>query len=151
MGISPDEIARELLDTVPIVMRAIRAEMRSQGSAELGVPQFRGLLFISRNPDSSLLAVADHLGLTSPTVSKMVDGLVASSLVRREPSPKDRRQVNLTLTDQGQAILEKARAGAQARLAEVVLRLTREEGETIFQAMKLLQPLFLPDFDPVKR
>ncbi len=83
MSASPDAIAREVLDIVPIVMRVIRTEMRNQGSAEMGMPQFRALLFISRNPGSSLLAVAHHLGLTSPTVSKMVDGLVLNSLVRR--------------------------------------------------------------------
>ena len=33
------------------------------------------------NPGSSLLALAHHLGLTSPTVSKMVDGLVLNNLV----------------------------------------------------------------------
>ena len=48
MSISPDTIAREILDVVPIVMRMIRAEMRSQRSADLAIPQFRALLFISR-------------------------------------------------------------------------------------------------------
>jgi MarR family transcriptional regulator for hemolysin len=150
MGISPEAIAREILDIVPTIMRMIRIEMRSQGSADLAIPQFRALLFISRNPGSSLLAVADHLGLTSPTVCKMVDGMVLNCLVRRESSPKDRRKVILTLTAPGQAILEKARNGTQARLAEVLSRLTPEEGETVLQAMQLLQPLFLPDSDHVK-
>jgi MarR family transcriptional regulator for hemolysin len=150
MGASPDTIAREILDIVPVVMRVIRTEMRSQRSADLAVPQFRALLFISRNPGSSLLAVAHHLGLTPPTVSKMVDGLVFNKLVSRESSHADRRKVNLTLTVQGQAILEKARDGAQVRLAKTLSRLNPEEGETVLQAMKLLQPLFLPGSDPVK-
>jgi DNA-binding MarR family transcriptional regulator len=143
MSTSPNTIAHEILDIVPIIMRVIRTEMRSQRSADLAIPQFRALLFISRNPGTSLLAVADHLGLTSPTVCRMVDGLVLKRLVRREPSPKDRRKVTLTLTARGQEILEKARNGTQARLAEVLSRLTPEEGETVFQAMKLLQPLFV--------
>jgi MarR family transcriptional regulator for hemolysin len=150
MGASSDAIAREILDIVPIIMRVIRAEMRSHRSADLAVPQFRALLFISRNPGSSLLAVAYHLGLTPPTVSKMVDGLVLNHLVSRESSRTDRRRVNLTLTAQGQAILEKARDGAQVRLAKTLSRLNPEEGETVLQAMKLLQPLFLPGSDPVK-
>ena len=150
MSTSPNTIAHEILDIVPIIMRVIRTEMRSQRSADLAVPQFRALLFISRNPGTSLLSVADHLGLTSPTVCRMVDGLVLSRLVRREPSPKDRRKVTLTLTDRGQEILEKAKNGTQARLAEVLSRLTPEEGETVFQAMKLLHSLFLPGADHVK-
>jgi DNA-binding MarR family transcriptional regulator len=150
MGASPDAIAREILDIVPVVMRVIRIEMRSHRSADLAVPQFRALLFISRNPGSSLLAVAHHLGLTPPTVSKMIDGLVLNHLVSRESSRTDRRMVNLTLTAQGQAILEKAGDGAQVRLAEILSRLNPQEGEIVFQAMQLLQPLFLPGSDPVK-
>jgi DNA-binding MarR family transcriptional regulator len=149
MGASSDAIAREILDTVPIVMRLIRTEMRSHHSADLAVPQFRALLFISRNPGSSLLAVAHHLGLTPPTVSKMVDGLVLNHLVGREPSRADRRKVNLTLTAQGYEILEKARDRAQFRLAEILSRLKPEEGETVLRAMQLLQPLFLPGSDHV--
>jgi len=150
MGVSSDAIAREILDIVPVVMRVIRTEMRSHRSADLAVPQFRALLFISRNPGSSLLALAHHLGLTPPTVSKMVDGLVLNELVSREASRADRRKVNLTLTAQGQAILEKARDGAQDRLAEILSRLNPDEGEIVLQAMQLLQPLFLPGSDPAK-
>ena len=150
MSTFPNTIAPDILDIVPIVMRVIRIEMRNQRSADLAIPQFRALLFISRNPGTSLLSVADHLGLTSPTVCRMVDGLVLKRLVRREPSSKDRRKVTLTLTSRGQEILEKARNGTQARLAKVLSRLTPEEGKIVFQAMKLLQPLFLPDASHVE-
>ena len=149
MSTSTDTIAREILDTVPSVMRMIRTEMRSQRSPDLAVHQFRTLLFISRNPGSSLQSVAHHLGLTPPTVSKMVDGLVVNRLIRREPSPKDRRKITLTLTSRGQEILEEAHNRTQARLAEVLSRLTPEEGETVFQAMQLLHSLFMPGVNHV--
>jgi DNA-binding MarR family transcriptional regulator len=76
-----DAIAREILDIVPIIMRMIRTEMRSQSSTDLAVPQFRSLLFIKRNPGSSLQSLAHHLGSTPPTVSKLVDGLVLNHLI----------------------------------------------------------------------
>ncbi|MGA2504985.1 MAG: MarR family transcriptional regulator [Anaerolineales bacterium] len=139
-----DVVAREILDIVPIIMRVIRSEMRNHRSADLAIPQFRALLFINRNPGSSLQTLATHLGLTPPTVSKMVDGLVLNRLVRRADSPRDRRMVTLTLTAQGGTILEKARNGTQAKLIEVLSRLTPEEGETVSQAMKLLHALFMP-------
>jgi len=150
MVTSSDAIAREILDVVPMVMRMIRAEMRSQRSANLAIPQFRTLLFVSRNPGVSLQSVAHHLGLTSPTVCRIVDGLVLDHLIKREPSLKDRRKITLTLTDQGQKILEQAHNATQARVAEILAHLTPEEGEMVFQAMVLLQPLFLPTSRHVK-
>jgi DNA-binding MarR family transcriptional regulator len=141
---SSDAIAREILDVVPCVMRMIRSEMRSQKVTDLAVPQFRALMYLSRNPGTTLQSVAHHLGLTPPTVSKMVDGLLLDGLLRREPSSHDRRKVTLTLTPQGQEILEQAHHATQTHLAEVLSHLTPQEGETVYQAMVLLQPLFLP-------
>jgi DNA-binding MarR family transcriptional regulator len=142
MNASSETIAREVLDVVPVIMRTIRTEMRSRRSSELSVVQFRTLTFLNRNPGASLATVAGHLGLTSPTVSKMISAMVANHLVTRWDSSTDRRRITLTLTEQGQALLEKAHAGTQARLTEILSRLTPAERETIHQAFQFLQGLF---------
>ncbi len=150
LTVSTDSIAREVLDVIPLIMHVIRTEMRSQRSPDLTVPQFRALLFLSRSPGCSLFSLAEHLGLTSPTVCKMVDGLVLNNLVNRESSVADRRKVTLSLTARGRASLERARLGAQARLAGILSPLGQEEKYAIWQALKLLQPLFLQHIDSIK-
>lgn len=147
MLISSEDLAHEILDVVPVVMRMIRTEMRNRRSSDLTVPHFRTLVFLKRNPGTSLLSVAEHLGLTSPTVCKMVDGMVLNHLVTRTSSSTDRRKIVLTLTPDGQAMLEKARKGTQVRLVEVLYHLSPQERETVFQALKLLQNLFSPRSD----
>jgi len=142
MPVSSDVVARELLDIVPMIMGAIRTEMRSRRTADLTIPQFRSMLFIDRNPGCSLLAVAEHLGLTAPTVSKMVDKMVHNRLVKRESSSTDRRMIVLTLTPEGQPILEAARNGTQAHITETLATLLANELDVIHQAMILLAPLF---------
>ena len=142
MSVSSDVVARELLDIVPMIMGAIRTEMRSRRTADLTVPQFRSMLFIDRNPGCSLLAVAEHLGLTSPTVSKMVDKMVHNRLVKRESSSTDRRMIVLTLTPEGQPILEAARNGTQANITKTLATLPANKLDVIHQAMILLSPLF---------
>jgi len=79
----------------------------------------------------------------------MVDGLVQNNLVNRESSATDRRKVTLSLTTRGQASLERARLGAQARLAGILSPLGQEERYAIWQALKLLQPLFLKHIDSI--
>ena len=143
MSQTPEIIARRILDVTPLMMRVIHTEMRSQRAADLTVPQFRVLLFISRNPGCSLLAVARSLGLTSPTIFKIVDGQVDDGLVRRQDSNQDRRKILLTLTPRGQDILQKTREGTQLRLAEIISPLSAPEREVVFEALGLLQPLFL--------
>src|SRR5512136_2172583 len=106
MTASPDACAQEILEVVPAVMRAIRAEMRRHRMADLSVPQFRTLAFVDRNVDASLSDVAEHIGLTLPSMSKIVDGLVSRKLVTRQTHPTDRRRMTLTLTTRGQTALE---------------------------------------------
>jgi DNA-binding MarR family transcriptional regulator len=149
MGISTDAVARELLDVVPVIMRTIRTEMRSHRSNELTVPLFRSLMFLERHPGVSLLDLAGHLGLTSPSVCKIVDGLVDHSLVKRQHSNTDRRKITLALTQAGQEVLDEARTSAQARLADLLVPLSTQQCKTVFQALQIIQPLFLPAGDKI--
>ncbi len=73
-----DECAREIIETVPIVMRVIRGKLREHGAVEMSVPHFRTLTFIYNNNGASLSDVAEHIGLSLPAMSTLVDGLVSA-------------------------------------------------------------------------
>jgi MarR family transcriptional regulator for hemolysin len=137
-----DRCARELMDTAPQIMQAIRVEMRRGHGSELSIPQFRTLRFIQCTPDSSLSFLAEHLGLMLPSVSKLVDGLVKAELVLRQESPADRRRLTLALTPAGEAIVDAARMNAQAHLASSLDGLSAADLELVHQAMQLLNPIF---------
>lgn len=133
----------ELMDTAPQIMQSIRVEMRRGRGSDISIPQFRTLRFIQCNPDSSLSSLARHLGLTLPSVSKLVDGLVKQELVIRQESTADRRRLTLVLTQAGASIVNSARASAQSNLAKNLGRLSDDELETVSCAMKLLRPIFV--------
>ena len=84
MSRSPRPCAREILETVPLVMRFIRGQVRRRRTAGLSLPQFRTLIFLSRAQNSSLSAVAGHLGLSLPAMSRLINGLVNGRLVGRQ-------------------------------------------------------------------
>jgi MarR family transcriptional regulator for hemolysin len=143
MSISPDECAHEVLEVVPLVMRTIRAEMRSHRTPDLSVPQFRALAFLNRCEGASLSDVAEHIGLRLPSVSKLMDGLVERSLVKRETHPDDRRRVTLALTARGRTMLQTAHEATRACLAGRLATLPVSERAAVAQAMRILHPLFV--------
>ena len=59
-------------------------------------------------------ALADLLGIEGPSVVSMLDRLERDGLVRREPSPLDRRVKLAHLTDDGRALYAKVRKEADA-------------------------------------
>jgi len=142
METDAESISRALLDAVPLAMRAIRAEMRRRRGADLPIPAFRALLFLQRNTGAPLKAVADHLGLTCPTVSKMVQGLVARGLVERPNSKTDRRRVALRLTAKGNALVDKIRGETADALAEKIVTLPAADRTHLAAALQTLDKIF---------
>ncbi len=143
MIVDSDEAARELLEVVPVIMKDIRSEMRSRRSPDLTVPQFRTLAFVDRNKGTSLSAVANHMGLTLPSTSKLVDGLIARGMITREDNPADRRRVKLGVTNHGLTILETSRRGTLNYLSDKIASLSAEDREVIVKAMKAMRPVFI--------
>ena len=136
---SAEAVAREILDVVPYAMRVIREEMRRHRGSDLSVPQFRSLLFLQRNPGAALHQVAEHLGLTPPTVSKMVFGLVSRGLVERPDSAVDRRRVELRITARGTALLDRVRGETVAKFAERLESLPMAEREKLLSGLGSLR------------
>jgi DNA-binding MarR family transcriptional regulator len=137
-----DDCARDVLDVIPLVMRVIRTQLRKHGTQLLSVPQFRTLLFISRNKGASLSEVADHIGLTLPSMSALVDGLVNRNFVVRRTRQEDRRRMDLTLTERGETTLQSARKGTQEYLKEHFSPLSDAERGTLVRGMEILRQVF---------
>src|ERR671922_259030 len=140
--ITPELCAREVMETVPLVMRFIRTEMRSRRAPSLSVPQLRVLTFLSRRPGAPLSSVAEHLGVARSTASAMVDRLVRRQLVSRTTHPEERRSVVLTLTPAGAQHLQHARGAASARMAKVLAGLPEADLLQVTQGLTLLGSAF---------
>jgi len=137
------ESAALVTETILIGMKTIDCEMNHRRPVGVSVPQFRVLGFIKHHPGVSLSLVADHIGLTLPSMSSTVDGLVKRGLVIREPSTEDRRRVALNLTNDGQEAFESAARSARSRIAEILARLPSEKRTEVIKSMACLRDLFL--------
>lgn len=144
-ALTNQKCAHEILEVVPLIMRDIRSQMRSRRTHDLTVPQFRTLTFIDRNPEASLSDVSNHLGISLPSTSKLVDDLFKKELVTRKDRPEDRRRIQLALTSRGLSILEASRQGALEVLSEKTARLTDNERAIITAAMQTLRLVFTTD------
>lgn len=139
---TPEQCAALLLETTPLVMRTIRAQMRGYRAADLSVPQFRALGFVRRHAGASLSELAEHLGLTAPATSRLVDGLVARGYVLRQSKPRDRRTLELTASPRGVAMLDSTRERTLADLRERLAPLADADRAALVSALETLRALF---------
>jgi DNA-binding MarR family transcriptional regulator len=137
-----------MLDGLPPVMWFIRRNMRHLRVGGLSVPQYRALCVLASFPEVSLSHVAEHLGSSQPSASRLISGLVTRGLVARKECSDDRRQVTLLLTDKGKSVQAAADRASQERLAEEIAHLPEAKRDTIKAAMEILLNVFAPTEKP---
>ena len=80
--------------------------------------------------------LADELLLQQPTVTKLVDRLVADGLVTRKSSPGDRRWVIVDLTSRGTTLVRTLRKEAEQHQSAVLAAYSKSEVETLFRVLR---------------
>ena len=136
------DTARQVLEIVPLVMRNIRSEFRAERSRDLSIAQFRALAYINNNDGVSLSSLAAHIGISLPSMSKSIDGLVGRGLVLRSPHREDRRRICLQLTAAGKDELKAAYSHTETFLVEKISGLVKQDLDTLQQSMRILGRLF---------
>jgi len=103
---------------------------------DLSLPQYRVLSLLGDGSSASS-ALAHRLAVSPPSVTAVVDGLVARALVERQTDPADRRRLTLLLTPSGVDLLRGAEVAVDARLGEVAAYL--EDPSSAAAAIEALQ------------
>lgn len=89
--------------------------------------------------------LAGALGVTQPAMTQIVDRLDRHGLVRRTPSPRDRRAVLVELTDAGRASIAERRAARVAVLTARFDGLPPEDRQAVIAALPALGRLGRPE------
>lgn len=124
-------------DAVRAAARLAKVSGSALVDADLTLPQYRVLVFLAAGGRPAT-DVAALLGVTPSTVTSVVDGLVARSLVGRAADPADRRKVVLALTDAGHRAMEHGDQVVGDALDRLLARLDPTEAETALVGLELL-------------
>ncbi len=126
-------------------MRFIRSEMRHFNTIDsesgLTIPQFRILVKLAKGPNTHK-EVADWMGITPATLTRMIDTLVLRKLVDRKPSTVDRRQILLQATPLGKSFYDRYRKKVQNKIDQRVKKLTSAEADDLLRGLKVLSKVF---------
>jgi DNA-binding MarR family transcriptional regulator len=100
-----DDVDEALLEAARTIMRiSLQAADRLGG---VSVVQLRALTVLHRTEDANLAQLAEGMGVTVSTTSRLVDRLVAAGLVDRRTAEHTRREIALRLTGLGRATLDR--------------------------------------------
>ncbi len=142
---SPRETAALIIDNVPLLMRLLRAKFREKRSGELSMAEFRTLAFLDANRGASLSEAAGQIGLSLPSMSKLVDALVNHGLLSRTAHGQDRRRVCLALTPTGRHELHEAYRHAESFFTDKLAELSSDQRSQVAESIDMLRRLFVLD------
>lgn len=83
--------------------------------------------------------------VTSGTMTNRIDRLAASGFVRREPDPRDRRGVLVTLTDAGRAVVDAALADLLDSERQLLAGLDTDQRQQLADLLRMLLAPFDAD------
>jgi DNA-binding MarR family transcriptional regulator len=103
-------MSRSVEDDALIGLARLVVGISTRAADRLGrisVVQLRALTVLRELGTASLAELADGVGVTPSTTSRLVDRLVAAQLVERRPSPRTRREIELRVSPAGIEMLDR--------------------------------------------
>jgi DNA-binding MarR family transcriptional regulator len=144
-GVDAGTAARELLHLVMLVMRTVSANMRRSPDS-LAPAQVGTLMKVSVAP-CTMSALARHLSVSLPTVSKSVDMLVRRGWLERWVDKHDRRQTMVRLTTEGRRVLASIKKRTEQHVRQSLVGLTASEREQLVAVTRMLSRVLVTPGD----
>jgi DNA-binding MarR family transcriptional regulator len=103
--------------------------------------QLAALSALERHEAMTPGELAEYEKVQPPSMTRVIAVLEERGLVRRSAHPTDRRQVVLTVTDEGRALVDRVRRRKEAWLTQRMQELSPEEVEILRAAAPILEKL----------
>jgi DNA-binding MarR family transcriptional regulator len=135
----------KLMSEISALSRRVRL-LRKHNSVSylLGEVELLILDFLEQNAEQppTMRQVATAIGITFSNLSKIINGMeIQKGWVERTIDPNDRRQILLTITQDGKTILEQARREQRERLGMIIPKLSSEDREIVTRGIAVFNKI----------
>jgi DNA-binding MarR family transcriptional regulator len=103
----------------------------------ISLTQFRALVVLDDVGTMKAAELADRLGTSASSVTRMCDRLVADRLLRRVENPANRREVLLTATANGSRLVERVLARRRLGVQRILDHLNADERAATIRAFEV--------------
>ena len=134
-------LATALRISVSRLARRLRVERQAEGLASLSDTQLAALAVLDRHGAMTPGELAEHEKVQPPSMTRVIAVLEERRLVMRAPHLTDRRQVVLTVTEEGRELVSQARRRRDAWLSKRLKVLSPEERAILRAAAPVLEKL----------
>ena len=103
---------------------------------DLTIEQFQPMKLLALSPDLSQRQLGEHCNKTPANLTRILDRLESKGLVKRQPSPHDRRSFLLALTSEGEALVQQSIEILEEFTSELLEGINDQQQAALRQALK---------------
>jgi DNA-binding MarR family transcriptional regulator len=136
----PDDFTAAWAEFLAALRRA-RARQSNDPTAPLTLSQYHLIAALDGSQSLSVGELAAAAGVSSPTATRMLDGLERDGMIERAPSARDRRSVSVSLTAAGRRAFRAERRRLERKrlaLAEQLTAPERRQANTMLRRLAAL-------------
>ena len=137
-GSGPSEAPDSVVDAVLSASRvlvAVAARSLADVAEEVTLTQYRTLVVLASRGPQNLAGLADAVGVTPATATRMCDRLVRKDLIRRRTERDDRRQLRVALTVKGRSLVDAVTGRRRQEIARIINEIPVEQQAVLVQAL----------------
>jgi DNA-binding MarR family transcriptional regulator len=131
-----DETAVDAVLTASRTLVGVATRSMGAAAEDTTIAQYRALVVLASRGPQRMVDLARSLEVTPSTAGRMCDRLLRKGLIRRTRARADRREVQVSLTAAGRAVVDEATARRRAMLAGILGRLSGREQLAVASAFR---------------
>jgi len=124
------------------LVRSLSAYFEFLKSTDVSMQQAYVLTYIFHNSPSKISAICEHMTVSAPAASQMVDRLEKQNLVERVADPGDRRVRNVVPSEHGESFVRQSIAARKNWVNEIPPELSAGQLDRIAGALKELSAAY---------
>ncbi len=133
---SAEEQLAEAIILAGRAMAGVAARTVAEATDDLTLPQHRTLVVLAEQGPRHLADLAQALGVSPSTATRMCDRLVRKRLFTRTRDEVDRREVDLALTTAGKSLVDEVAHRRKTELRKLVGDVPKDERDRLVQALR---------------
>lgn len=134
-----EQLSQSLYDLADLITRNSNIErFHFIQKSGLSQSQMMSLFYLHHHQGASIKDLANHLGISNPAVSQLIEKLVRSELVTRIDNPSDRRGKLLELTEEGKTIVSEAKHAHHQWIKDLAETIQSDEVPLINQSIQII-------------
>jgi DNA-binding MarR family transcriptional regulator len=133
-GDTPDSVVDAVLSASRVLV-AVAARSLADVAEEVTLTQYRTLVVLASRGPQNLAGLAEAVGVTPATATRMCDRLVRKDLIRRRTERDDRRHLRVALTAKGRSLVDAVTDRRRREIGRIMGEIPVKEQVVLVQAL----------------